>query len=124
MTPVGKLTKLGTWVATPTVAGWAKQQWICDAVVGDPNPVKLSKTVMVSATVSTVMAAKPVPGEPVGGISVAPLRFALKVRVAAAAGPDVVDNAKPVITAKGTATRNESHMALFPWAPQGECASR
>jgi hypothetical protein len=78
---------------------------------------------MVSATVSMVTTALPVPGEPVGGISVAPLRFALKVRVAAAA-PTVVDNPKPAISTKSAAGRNEIHMGALPClAPQGKCAS-
>jgi hypothetical protein len=78
---------------------------------------------MVSATVSTVISAEPVPGETVGGISVAPLRFALKVRVAAAA-PTVVDNAKPAISTKSEASLNEIHIGALSLvlAPQGECA--
>jgi hypothetical protein len=46
---------------------------------------------MVSAIVSMVITAEPVPGEPVGGISVAPLRLAVKMRVAAAASTVVDD---------------------------------
>jgi hypothetical protein len=46
VTPVGKPGNDGVVVATPTLTpgknGDAKQQWMCDIVVGDINPLNVS----------------------------------------------------------------------------------
>jgi hypothetical protein len=46
VTPIGKLVKYGTVVATPAVVvvGGEKQQCMCDAVVPEVRPAKLTCT--------------------------------------------------------------------------------
>jgi len=69
-------------VATPTVAGepgddW--QQWMCAAVSGVVRPLNVAAICIVLAVGSNTIVARPVPGEPVGGVSFAPERSAVKV---------------------------------------------
>src|SRR5262245_26048314 len=55
--------------------GWNgkdRQQWMCDAVVPEPRPLKFAPTLMVLATGLITTTAAPVPAEPAGGTSFEP----------------------------------------------------
>src|SRR6516225_11940293 len=52
--------------------GKSRQQWMCDAVVPEPSPLKFTPTLMVLATVLITTTPAPVPAEPVGGTSFEP----------------------------------------------------
>ena len=84
VTPKGKFKKVGTCVATPALTfkkGDATQQWMCDAVVVPVSPLNITSTNIVLAVVFSTTVAKPVPAEPAGGTSRAPLRVAVNVIV-------------------------------------------
>src|SRR4051812_47009360 len=88
VTPSGKPEKVGSCVATPAVGVTAigeTQQWMCEAVVVPVRPLKVTETVMVCAASSQRTVAVPVPGEPLGGNSLAPLSVVVNVKMAALA---------------------------------------
>src|SRR5690349_11109760 len=72
VTPSGKPTKLGVVVATPAFPGGEMQQCICEAVVAAPSPENTTSTESKCVDESYVTIALPVPGDPVGGFSLAP----------------------------------------------------
>ena len=69
---------VGSVVATPTFAapGTVVQQWMCDAVVLPRRPAKLTWTLIVNKSRSTVTSASPVAGGALDGISAKPVSIA------------------------------------------------
>src|SRR6516164_1192680 len=63
--------------------GKDRQQWMWDAVVPEPSPLKVTPTLMELATVLITTTAAPVPAEPVGGTSFEPTSWVTNSRVAA-----------------------------------------
>src|SRR3954467_3137029 len=62
------------------------QQWMCDAVVGEPKPP--NETFTVRKSPSRVTKARPLPGEPVGGTSLPPVSVAVNRMMSALATLD------------------------------------
>jgi hypothetical protein len=82
MTLSGNPGKAGTVVETPTLLGEkgdGRQQWICAAVSGVVNPLKLTTNCNVWAMGSTVTVAMPVPFVATTGFSLLPLRMVERV---------------------------------------------
>src|SRR5918993_5422129 len=69
------------------------QQWMCAMVVGLTRPAKATFTVSRLVTVSTVTTAEPMPGEPVGGTSFAPVSVAVSTMTSARASTDNAERA-------------------------------
>src|SRR6516225_1103535 len=63
--------------------GKSRQQWMCDAVVPEPRPLKFTPTLMILATGLITTTAAPVPAEPVGGTSFEPTSLATNRRFCA-----------------------------------------
>jgi len=73
------LTKLGVCVAGDTFGvASVVQQWMCAAVTPASNPWKLASMRSVCRAGSIVTVTKPVPGELLGGFSLAPVSESVK----------------------------------------------
>src|SRR5215467_4885089 len=66
--------------------GKDRQQWMCDAVVPEPRPLKFTPTLMVLAAGLITTTPAPVPAEPVGGTSFEPASLLTNRRFCACEG--------------------------------------
>ncbi len=85
VTPKGKPANEGSCVAGAAVPvfGLAVGAWMCAAVVPASKPWNWTCTRIVIADAFIVTVVNPVPGEPFGGDSLGPSRFAVNTKICA-----------------------------------------